>query len=171
MLMKLIRFPALFLGAAFLLLACTGGEEEAPRSLLKEKDRDFFQSVASSFTGSARLVLFTSDQGCEYCDLTRSFLTDLAALSEKVSLQVLDLEEAADQAARFGVDKTPATVILGSRDYGLRYYGLPTGYEFTAFVEAIHKAAEGVHGLDAATAEGLAALARPVMVTVFSTKT
>jgi alkyl hydroperoxide reductase subunit AhpF len=171
MLINKIRFAAYILAATLLVSACSSNEEAAPRSLLKQKDRDFFQEVTASFEGKAQLVLFTSPEDCEYCGLTENFLGELAGLSEKVSLQVFDIGKEAGQAAALGIERVPGTAILGGKDYGLRYYGLPTGYEFTSFVEAVHKAAEGVHGLEEATAEALAALSQPVMVTVFASKT
>lgn len=171
MLMNMYRFSAVVLGAALLVSSCGGSEEEAPRSLLKEKDRVFFQEIAASFEGNAQLVLFTSRENCEYCGLTESFLGDLAGLSEKVSLQVLDIETDGERAEALGIGQVPGTAILGEKDYGLRYYGLPTGYEFTSFTEAVHKAAEGVSGLEEATVAALKDLSHPVMVTVFATKT
>ena len=92
-------------------------------------------------------------------------------MSEKVTLEVLNIEKDAGRAAALGIERVPATAIMGRKDHGLRYYGLPTGYEFTAFIEAIHKTSLGEHGLEETTFASLGELTKPVMITVFSTKT
>jgi len=165
------RHITIAITALLLLGACSAKEEEASRSLLREKDRDVVLATAEEMTGVARLIFFTSQEDCEYCSLTEGFLGDIASLTDKISLEVIDRDRDAGGAAAYGIDRVPATAILGDKDYGIRYYGLPTGYEFVAFVEAIGKAANNTSGLAEETVASLAGLTRPVMVTVFSTKT
>jgi len=57
------------------------------------------------------------------------------------------------------------------KDYGIRMYGLPSGYEFGTLVEAILDVSRGDSGLSDETRAGLKDLARPVHVQVFSTPT
>jgi alkyl hydroperoxide reductase subunit AhpF len=57
------------------------------------------------------------------------------------------------------------------KDYGIRLYGLPSGYEFGTLVDAILDVSRGDSGLTAETKEALAALPRPVHIQVFSTPT
>lgn len=165
----------LFAAGGFLLLAaaasCTAEGPEAPReSLLKEKDRQFIVETAAQMKGQVRMVLFTSEKGCEYCSLTEGFLEDVAGLSPQLSLEVLSLDGDRPRAEELGVDKAPGIALLGARDYGIRYYGLPTGYEFITFVETLRQVAEGDSGLLPETVASLDRLKHPVTITVFSTK-
>ena len=43
----------------------------------------------------------------------------------------------AEIVKKYNIDKIPATIILGERDYGIRFYGVPAGYEFTSLIEDI----------------------------------
>jgi glutaredoxin-like protein len=58
-----------------------------------------------------------------------------------------------------------------SRDYGIRYFGIPSGYEFSSLIEDIMMVSSGQSGLSAATKEVLANLEKPVHLQVFVTPT
>jgi len=44
-----------------------------------------------------------------------------------------------DDAVKYGVDKIPATVLLdeNGKDYGIKFFGIPSGYEFASLLEDI----------------------------------
>jgi alkyl hydroperoxide reductase subunit AhpF len=66
----------------------------------------------------------------------------------------------------------PSIAVLGEQtDYGVRLYGLPTGYEFGSFVDSILDVSRGTSGLAEAARRALAQLERDVRVRVFSTPT
>ena len=43
----------------------------------------------------------------------------------------------------FNIDKIPATLVMGERDYGIRFYGIPAGYEFASLLEEIEMVGNG----------------------------
>jgi alkyl hydroperoxide reductase subunit AhpF len=69
------------------------------------------------------------------------------------------------------VNKVPATIIHNGRDYGLRFYGLPAGYEFLPLLDAILATSKGDSGLLATTRSKLAQLTQPLHLKVFVTPT
>jgi alkyl hydroperoxide reductase subunit AhpF len=71
----------------------------------------------------------------------------------------------------FGVDKIPATVVMGERDYGIRFYGIPSGYEFASLVEAIVAVSQRDSGLSPETREKLRRVNAPVHIQVLVTPT
>ena len=75
------------------------------------------------------------------------------------------------QVAQYGVDKIPATAVVGAKDYGIRFYGIPLGYEFGAFLSAIQDVSRGTTDLAPESRTALAELAQPVRLQVFSTPT
>jgi glutaredoxin-like protein len=69
------------------------------------------------------------------------------------------------------VDKIPAVAVIGEDDYGIRFYGIPSGYEFTSLLESIRIAAAGQPDLGEETVEFLSSLSAPVHMQVFVTPT
>jgi len=138
---------------------------------LKEKDRRTIQEWFGKLRDPVRLVVFTQEHECEYCAETRDLAEQVAALSDKVSVEVHDFVAEEALAREYGIDKIPAVAIIGSKDYGVRYYGFPGGFEFTSFVEDIIDVSTGEHGLSEATLKELARLERPVHLQVFVTPT
>lgn len=117
------------------------------------------------------LKLFTQKVDCQYCKETEALMTEVAELSDKITLEVHDLVSDKEVADTYGISRAPATVILGTRDYGIRFYGIPSGYEFNSLIEAISTVSGEQHGLAAETVEKLSALQEPVHVQVFVTPT
>jgi glutaredoxin-like protein len=120
-----------------------------------------------------RLVLLGSLQGqdCYFCKETRRLLEEVAALTEKIELRVLDLEADAETAARFGIDKVPGIVVMGEEDYGIRIYGIPSGYEYSTLIEDIVDVSRRTTGLADKTKEVLKAIDKNLNIRVFVTPT
>ncbi len=120
-----------------------------------------------------RLVLPDSLKGqdCLFCRETKQLLEEVSSLSEKIELQVFDFSADKDKAAEFGIDKIPALVIMGERDHGIRFYGIPSGYEYTSLVEAIVDVSRGQTSLSDKTKETLRALDKDIHLQVFVTPT
>lgn len=133
-------------------------------AVLKELDAALARPVT--------LALFVAAQDCEYCDVTRELLTELSDLHPRLQLRVYDMEADAGRAAELGVDKAPAIVVLGGEeqaDYRIRYYGLPSGYEFATLLEAIRIVGSGESSLQPATRTFLEELRQPLHLQVFVT--
>jgi len=71
----------------------------------------------------------------------------LASLSNRLELKVYDFVLNGEEVAGYRIDKIPATVIVGKENYGVRFYGLTIGYEFTSLMEAILMVSTGQSGL------------------------
>ena len=122
---------------------------------------------------SKRFVSLGSLQGqdCYFCEETRRLLEEVAALSEKIEFQVLDLKANAETAARFGIDKVPGIVVMGEKDYGIRIYGIPSGYEYSTLIEDIVDVSHRMTGLAHKTKEALKAVDKNLRIQVFVTPT
>ena len=104
---------------------------------LKEKDKEKVANILKGIEKDVKIVMFTQEIECPHCEMTRTILEEVSGLSEKLSLEVHDFVAEADLAKKYGVDKIPATLILGDKDYGIHFYGVPAGYEFNVLVEDI----------------------------------
>jgi len=88
------------------------------------------------------IVYFTQEFECNLCQQTHEFLKEFDQFTSKIKLTVLDFEKDSQRAAELGVDKIPAIVLLDAKgqNTGVRFYGLPGGYEINSFLKALVEA-------------------------------
>jgi glutaredoxin-like protein len=137
----------------------------------EERRKYLAEELARRLLNPVRLVVFTQEYECPYCAQTRSLLEELAGLSDKLSVEVYDFVADANKARAYGVDKVPAVAIIGAKDYGLRFYGLPYGYEFQTLLEGIVSASRGMAEISEEAREKLRSIKSPVHIQVFVTLT
>lgn len=139
--------------------------------MLSDEHRDEVAGQLSGLGNPVRLVMFTQSVECEFCEETRELVEELASLSDRVEAVIYDFVADKDRAEEYAIDKIPAIAVLGERDYGVRVYGIPAGYEFTSLIEAIKMVSAGQSGLSEAAREALAQIEQPVHLQVFVTPT
>jgi alkyl hydroperoxide reductase subunit AhpF len=139
--------------------------------ILKEKDRGKLTNIFKQIEKDVKIVMFTQEMECPHCEMTRMMLEEVSGLSDKLSLEVHDFVGEADLAKKHGVDKIPATVLLGDRDYGIRFYGVPAGYEFNVMIEDIVDVGKRNPGLSKEVMTELAKVDRPVHMQVLISPT
>ena len=110
-------------------------------------------------------------QDAEIAEYTRQILTEVAALSPRITLNVHSMASEPDAAPRFGIARTPAFAIIGAADYGIRFYGMPAGYEFATLLELILDVSKGQPPLSEATKAALGQLQDEAHIQVFVTPT
>ncbi len=140
-------------------------------ALLNEAIRKEVRSALAELKEPVVLKMFTQAFECMYCKETRELVEEVAALSDKVSVEVYDFVKDSDVAQQYGIDKIPAIAVVGRRDYGVRLYGIPAGYEFGTLIEDIRLVSAGESGLSPETRATVAKLTRPIRIQVFITPT
>ena len=140
-------------------------------ALLNEEIRKDVASMLADITTPVTLKMFTQEADCQYCKETRELVEEVAALSDNISVEVYDFEADKLAASELGIDKVPAVAVVGAKDYGVRLYGIPSGYEFGTLIEDIKMVSAGESGLSEATREMVAGLTQPVRIQVFTTPT
>ncbi len=139
---------------------------------LDEKAQNEIRRRFANLTNPVRIINFTQTLECQYCKETRQILEELAALSDKITLEVYNFVTDKDKVAEYNIDKIPATIIASpEKDYGIRYYGIPSGYEFASLLEDIEMISIGKHNLSNETVEKLKTINEPVHIQVFVTPT
>jgi len=139
--------------------------------VLKDEDREEVRKQLMGLASLVRLVMFTQDFECDFCAETRELVEEIASLSDEVDAVIYDFAADKEKAEDLGIDKIPAIAVVGEKDYGVRFYGIPSGYEFVSLIEAIKMVASGQSELSDATKEALAQLDEPVHLQVFVTPT
>ena len=125
----------------------------------------------ADLAGPARLVMFTQEFECQYCRETRQLVEEITQLSDQLTAEVYNFVTDKEKAEELGVDKIPAIAIIGAEDFGVRFYGIPSGYEFASLLQAIKTVASGQPQLAEETLEFLRQLEEPVHIQVFVTPT
>ncbi|MHC4251629.1 MAG: protein disulfide oxidoreductase, partial [Planctomycetota bacterium] len=97
---------------------------------------------------------------------TRELVEELAGLSDKLTVEVLDFVKDKARADELKVDKIPALAIIGVKDYGIRLFGVPAGYEFSTLIEDIVMVGKREHGLPEDVVKELAKVNSPVHMQV-----
>ncbi len=127
--------------------------------------------LAKMLVNPVKVTVFTQEIECDYCKETRELLDEISSLTDKIELQVLDFVKDKEKAAEYGVDKVPAIVIEGSKKSGVKFYGVPAGYEFNTLIKDIVLVSRGETELTAETKRRLSDIKKPVHVKVFVTPT
>ena len=118
-----------------------------------------------------KIIMFTQEIECRFCSDTRQLVQDLATLSDKIIVEVNDFVADTAKAKDLGIDKIPALAIIGKKDYGVRIYGIPYGYELQTLIEAIINVSKGQTDLAEKTKSILKEVKSPVQIKVFVTLT
>jgi glutaredoxin-like protein len=120
---------------------------------------------------AVKIVMFTQELECRFCSDTRQLIQEFATLNDKITVEVYDFMADADKVKEYGIDKIPALAIVGKKDYGVRIYGIPYGYEFQTLIEAVINVSRGRTDLSDNTKAILAEVKAPVHIQVFVTLT
>ena len=142
-------------------------------AFLTDRDRAAVRQEFEKLAGPVKLVVFSQELVAgELCRQNEQLMREVAELTDgKATVEVLNPAIDRERAEAYGVDQVPATVVEGARDYGLRFYGIPSGYEFSNLIDSMIVASTGEPQLSEATRASLAALAGDVEIKVFSTPT
>jgi glutaredoxin-like protein len=141
-------------------------------SLIPDERREQIKNqLAETLVNPVRLIMFTEELECQFCVQTKQLVTELATLNDKISAEVHDFVADADLAKQYGVDKVPAIAVLGQKDYGVRLYGLPYGYEFQTLMSTLAAVSQGKTDLSEETKAKLHGINVPVHIQVFVTLT
>ena len=140
-------------------------------SMIQERDRQEILKYFEELVHPVKIINFTQSFECQYCRETRQLLEEVAQLSDKISIDVYDFMQNKDEAKKYHIEKIPATIIMGEEDYGIRLYGIPSGYEFTSILQDILMVSKRSSGLSEDSREKLAGIKEPVHLQVFVTPT
>jgi len=139
--------------------------------LIPEQHKKHIREEFASLQNPVRMVVFTQEMECQFCRETRELAQEVAELSDKISVEVYDFVKDAKKAAEYGIDKVPALTVVGKRDYGVRYYGIPAGYEFGTLVSDLKMVSKGSTEISEKSRAKLASVNSAVHIQVFVTPT
>lgn len=118
-----------------------------------------------------KVIMFTQQVECKFCAETKQLINELAALNEKIKVEIHDFVADSEKAKEFGVDKVPAIIIKGKEDRDFKFYGFPYGYEFQTVIDGVVTASKGKTNLLEQTKQRLREIRVPVHIQVLVTLT
>jgi alkyl hydroperoxide reductase subunit AhpF len=133
-------------------------EQEAVRSVLEGLERDVEVQLELGPAATPVTLLAAGGREVDSNALTRDLVEAVCALSQRVTLTVVEHDEPGPW---------PRTTIGD----GLEYLGMPAGYELTTLVHGIVEAGRAEPSLTEATLARLEALENDVTIDVYVTPT
>ncbi|HLW49016.1 MAG TPA: glutaredoxin [bacterium] len=118
------------------------------------------------FTASAA-GLAVPGWDCEFCPATQQLLEEVAALDPRLRLEIHSITTELEPGRGPAVERVPAIVIDAGAGAGIRFYGIPSGFEFAALIDALLAVSRHDSGLAPETKAALATLAVDVHLQVF----
>ena len=137
----------------------------------EEHKQHLKEEFEAKLKDEVRLVMFSQETECAHCKESRELVQEIAELSNKIKAEIYDFVKDNEKAQEYKIDKVPAIAITGKKDYGIRYYGVPLGYEFKAFTDSIINISNGATNLTEETKKKLKSISKPVHIQVFVTLT
>ena len=143
-------------------------------SLLSDRDRQTVQTHLAGLTHDVTLLFFTQTIGApETVLIARQLVEEVASLSDRISVEEVNLVLDRERSAQFGIDRIPAIVLLrDGADTRMRFLGAPAGYEFSSLVVSFVLAGTDDSGLPEESKRLIAEKAiEPLDIKVFVTPT
>jgi glutaredoxin-like protein len=139
--------------------------------ILNDIQKEQIKKQFEKLTGDVELIVFTQENECLFCKDTRELILDLGTLSSKIKTKVYDFVKNGDEDLKYNIKRIPAIVIVGNKDYGIRYYGMPAGYEFPVIVDDIIDVSRGATSLPDNVKKRLSEIKKPVHLQIFVSPT
>lgn len=139
--------------------------------VLQESDKEAIQKRFVGLADDVELIVFSQELECQFCKETREMVLDLGTLSKKIKVKIFDFVKDSDEVLKYNIKKIPAIAIAGKIDYGIRYYGLPEGYELPVMIDTIIDVSKGKTSLSDAIKTRLSEIKKSVHLQVFVSPT
>lgn len=146
--------------------------------LIGEKDRAVIQEMFEGLVEPVKLVVFTEGairpagaRPCQYCEHVVGLAKELSELTDKLEVEIVNFYADKEKVVQYDIQRIPAIAVVGAEDYGIRFYGIPAGFEFAALLEDIIDVSKSGSDLSRETLEKLERIDSPMHIQVFVTPT
>ena len=139
-------------------------EERFRKELKRKVTLRLFTQTASQ--------LIVPGRECPTCPQTRQILEELVSLSPMLEMETADFFNQSQEAQKYSVERIPA-IVMGKDGAGsnVKYYGMPSGYEFVTIIEDLIALSQPRSPLSADTRKNLKLVDQDVHIQVFVTPT
>jgi len=138
---------------------------------LKPGDLKWMERTLSGLKDDVTFVYFTEEANCRHCRQERELLEEISNLANRLHLEVYNYVADREVAEEYCVDKVPGVVLVGAENYGVRYFGMPSAFEFRIFLEDLLRVSSGDSDLSPESRARLKDLESPVHLEVLTRAT
>ena len=149
-------------------------------AFLSEENQREIKTIFEQLDHDVHLEFFTERESpiiipggnCPTCKDTRLLLQEVVGLSDKLHLDVHEVTTTGEAARQQGIDRIPALIMSAEGVQGkIRYFGLPSGYEFSVLIGSLVDVSKVDADLADETNEVLSKLDKGIHIQVFVTPT
>ncbi len=142
--------------------------------MIRDEDKKLIRELFDKkLKDNVKIIFFTQNLNCDYCYDTERILNEISELSDKIKVEKYNTIIDDNKAKEWNIDKTPAIVITDENENikGIRYFGIPAGYEFSSLIEDIIMVSSKESGLSEKTTKKLSEVKNKIHIMVFVTPT
>lgn len=143
--------------------------EANQRQLREVLDQGMVENVKVTLYTKRETLIVIPGRECATCRETGQLLEEVTSLSEKLQLEVHDFYDEPERAAEREIYRIPAILLEGQARGQVRFFGIPAGLEFPAFVDDLVDVSNGTTSLSEESRESLGTLKKDVHIQVFTT--
>ncbi len=106
-------------------------------ALLSESDAHEVTKIFSILVRDVYIKVYTQKLECPSCHDTETILRELDGLSDRLKITFLNSQANREEAQKDGVERTPAIIVSDGTHSRVKFYGAPSGYEFSSLLTTI----------------------------------
>ena len=148
--------------------------------MIPDEDKEFLRRrFEQELENPVTITAFTSKAAgleqpgleCEFCKETEELLRELAELSDRIVIESRRYSPDDEMVKDLEVDKIPAIIVKGEGMKGVRYFGIPGGFEFSSLIEDIVDVSRRATDLSQQVKDRIKGIDEAVHIQVFVTPT
>ncbi|MEN8208295.1 MAG: thioredoxin family protein [Candidatus Fermentibacteria bacterium] len=140
-------------------------------AILSDSDAAEVTKIFGALVSDVHIKVYTQKLECPTCTDTETILRELAGLSEKLKVSFLNPQTDLEEAEKDGIDRVPAITVSDGTHSRVKFYGAPSGYEFSSLLTTIIDTGGSEEPLTEGTIQFLEDLDTDVLMQVFVTPT
>ncbi len=141
--------------------------------ILSQEDSDYLKKEFEKITNNIIIEFFSTDNKdkSEQCDNIREIMAEIMGLTDKISLNEFNVDKDKEKAEKYNIKMAPVLIFNNKNNRNIKFYGVPSGYEFSSLIEDIMDLGTGKIDFDEGIEDKVKAIDKHVNIMVFVTPT
>ena len=140
-------------------------------AILSDSDAAEVTKIFGVLVRDVHVKVYTQKLECPTCSDTETILKELDELSDKLKVSFLNPQTDSEDARKDGIERVPALIVTDGTHSRVKFYGTPSGYEFSSLLTTIIDAGGPEEPLTEGTIQFLSDLDTDIQMLVFVTPT